>query len=147
MRSLMAVLGLCLLGGSVAADTPIFRCIDSDGGITFSQTACGSHAVLLEHRRLQAIGDGLRPAEKAWLEKRSERLRDASIGAPEEPPGSNTGASAASASQRQAYRCRRTRQQLDALNAERRRGYPAGKGIELHERQQRYETYLDSFCS
>lgn len=147
MQSLMAILGIFLFGGSVAAATPIFRCVDDDGGITFSQTACGTEAVTLEHRRVQAIGDGLRPTEKAWLEGRSARMRDASTGASAKPPGSNTGASTASASQRQAYRCRRTRQQLDALNAERRRGYPAGKGIKLRERQQRYETYLDSFCS
>ena len=147
MHSLMAILGLCLFGGSVAADTPIFRCIDSDGAITYSQTACGRHAVALEHRRVQAIGDGLRSAEKAWLEVRSERSLDSSPGGPQERSGPTTKAATASPVQRQAYRCRRTRQQLDALNAERRRGYPAGKGIKLRERQQRYETYLDSFCS
>ena len=48
---------------------------------------------------------------------------------------------------RQAYRCRRARQQLDAVQAERRRGYRAGSGGKLRERAARYRTYLDSFCS
>lgn len=146
MRIVIAVLcGVALIGATPAA-TSVYRCTGSAGEVTYSQTACGDHATTIEARPAQAIGDGLRPAEKAWLKARARRL-DAAPGARPRTSSQAGLDRVAPAADRQAYRCRRTRQQLDALHAEMRRGYKAGRGAKLRERRTRYETYLASFCS
>jgi hypothetical protein len=120
----------------------IHRCVGSAGEAVFSQIACGTTAVPFELREAQAVGEGLRASERAWLERRASEVAEARA---ETKP--RTGTPPASRDRQLRYRCQRTRQQLDAVRAERRRGYKAGRGAKLRERQARYETYLDSFCS
>jgi hypothetical protein len=48
---------------------------------------------------------------------------------------------------RQAYQCRRKRRDLEALDAELRRGYKAARAPALHRRRQAYRDYLATFCS
>jgi hypothetical protein len=141
MRKL--VLFVCLSGliAPAGSDPVVHRCIGEAGEVVFSQTDCGRSRVELPLRRAQSLGDALRASERAWLAERDQRPADKV----QIPRTSGTG-SAANA-QRQAYRCQRTRQQLDEVRAERRGGYKAGKGSKLRARQQRYETYLASFCS
>lgn len=146
MRIVIAVLCGVVLAGATPAATAVYRCIGSAGEVMYSQTACGDHASTIEARPVQAVGDGLRASEKAWLEVRARRPDTAAGAKPRKtsPAGLDPVAPTAD---RQAYRCRRTRQQLDALQAEMRRGYKAGRGTKLRERRTRYETYLASFCS
>jgi hypothetical protein len=120
----------------------IHRCVGSAGEVVFSQIACGTTAVPFELREAQAVGEGLRASERAWLDQRASEVAEATT---EGAPGSV--APSADRDRQLRYRCQRTRQQLDAVRAERRRGYKAGRGAKLRERQSKYETYLDSFCS
>lgn len=141
MRASICLFICCLLCPVSIAGTSVFRCIGSAGEIVFSQTDCGVGAMTLDTPPVQAIGEGLRPAERAGL----DATRDAASRRRDAAPA-RTDRSAASA-KKQRYRCSRTRQQLDSVKAERRRGYPAGKGRALRERQAKYEAYLASFCS
>lgn len=141
MRNPIVLLCLLLAGPHADAGSSIYRCLGSAGEVTFSQTACGDAPVRQEAQAAQSIGEGLRKSEKAWLKARKRKLK----GLQNKKVSAAKGGS--SQKDRQVYRCRRARQQLDAVNAERRRGYPAGKGAKLRERAQRYQTYLDSFCS
>jgi hypothetical protein len=141
MRTSICLLVCCLLCPVSIAGTSVFRCVGSAGETVFSQTDCGVGAVTLDTAPVQAIGEGLRPAERAGLDPAPDTLNRRRGPAPV-----RTGRSAASAN-KQRYRCTRTRQQLESVRAERRRGYPAGKGRTLRERQAKYEAYLSSFCS
>lgn len=141
MRPLIVLIGLLTAGPQIQAGSTVYRCIGSAGEVTFSQTACGDAPVRQEARAAQALGEGLRASEQAWLKGRARAT--ARTGKPAVPAADR----GARKPDRQAYRCRRARQQLDAVQAERRRGYPAGKGAKLRQRAQRYRTYLDSFCS
>jgi hypothetical protein len=124
------------------SEVTIHRCVGSAGEVVFSQIACGTTAVPFELREAQAVGEGLRASERAWLDRRAGEAVEAIT---ETTPRS--GAQSADRDRQLRYRCQRTRQQLDTVRAERRRGYKAGRGAKLRERQAKYETYLDSFCS
>jgi hypothetical protein len=141
MRSIFSFFVFVWLAPIADAGGAIYRCTGPAGEVVFSQTDCGVGAVAIEAVPVQSIGEGLRRAERAVL--------DARRGKPHRrPAGSNAVATdKTDASRKQAYRCSRTRQQLQSVQAERRRGYPAGKGRSLRERQAKYEAYLDSFCS
>jgi len=142
MRQVIGVAILATLLGAASAGTSIHRCVGSAGEVVFSQVACGATAVPVELREAQAVGEGLRPSERAWLDQRAREAGPV--------PGAvspRSGRPAAADDRQRRYRCERTRQQLDAVRAQRRRGYKAGRGVRLRERQAKYETYLDSFCS
>ena len=141
MRTVIFALCAILSAGPAQAGPSVFRCTGAAGEVMFSQVACGDGGVTIEARPVQAIGDGLRATERDWLKSRGNDRRKATS------RRSDRAAQSDAAKHRQAYRCRRTRQQLDAVQAERRRGYKAGKGTRLRERAERYRTYLDSFCS
>ena len=141
MRQSIVLLCLLAAGPHAEAGSTVYRCIGPAGEVTFSQTACGDAPVRQEARAAQSLGEGLRESERAWLKGRQRTAARA-----KKKPVSAAGRDAR-APDRRAYRCRRARQQLDAVQAERRRGYPAGKGAKLRQRAQRYRTYLDSFCS
>lgn len=140
MRKPLVFVCLLAAGAHAGAGSTFYRCIGSAGEVTFSQTACGEAPVPYEARAAQSLGEGLRESEKAWLKARQRPAMRSRKDAP------SAIGRASSQSDKQAYRCRRARQQLDAVQAERRRGYRAGKGAKLRERAQRYRTYLDSFC-
>lgn len=127
--------------GTAAGEQVIHRCIGDAGEVVFSQTACGPSSVSITLRPAQSLGGALRTSERAWLAERKQRAATAVSASPSRQSRSTRSA------QRDEYRCKRARQQLDSVRAERRRGYKAGKGIKLREREERYETYLASFCS
>jgi hypothetical protein len=129
------------LGIPAASQTKIHRCIGDAGEVTFSQVACGASVQAVPARPVQTIGEGLRASERDWLDRIARRDRTSAPSKPvaREPARTDEG--------RQAFRCAKTRRQLDAVRRERRAGYPAGRGGRLRDREARYEAYLDSFCS
>jgi hypothetical protein len=142
MRTMMFFFICSLWLPAVHAGSSVYRCIGAAGETVFSQTDCGTDAVAIEARPAQAIGEGLRPTEREALHtiRKAAASQQKAVGA--------TGAVRSEAAVRkQRYRCTRARQQLESVKAERRRGYPAGKGRVLRERQAKYEAYLASFCS
>lgn len=142
MRISICLLLCCVVCPAAVAGTAVYRCVASTGETIFSQTDCGAGAVTLDTPPVQAIGEGLRPAERAALG--ATRGTGSRRKAKTDPARKSQSPASV---QKQRYRCIRTRQQLDSVRAERRRGYPAGKGRTLRERQAKYEAYLASFCS
>lgn len=144
MRIRVFCLFLPILSVSLPADAAVYRCVGAHGEVEFTQQACDTGATLavLPSGSSAVPGKGLRSGERRWLQKRANEKRKQPA-----PRRRSTGAGNGAAKARAAYRCLRKRRQLDALNAEMRRGYKAGRGERLRQRQRGYEDYLEEFCS
>lgn len=136
--------GILLLAGVLASATTsatqIFRCVGEQGEIEYRQLACdAAEPVVIGGRPGTSAATGLRDSERAWLDART-RARTAVAKTGRRP------ATGRPRSVSQDYRCQRKRRQLDALNADMRRGYRAGRGAKLRRRRRAYEDYLAAFC-
>lgn len=144
----MRIRGFCLFlsifSFGLPAAAAVYRCVGAHGEVEFTQLACDSGATLAVMPSAPSAlpGKGLRSGERRWLQQRV-REKGRSKGKVRGPGGT----ARAAAKDRSAYRCLRKQRQLDALNAEMRRGYKAGRGERLRQRRRGYEDYLEEFCS
>lgn len=138
---------ILLLPTCLPASAAVYRCVGEQGEPSFSRQPCENAAVMSVVDRPPPSRStevhGLRPSERAWLERRRAEKRSAA-GSRRQPSGA---AVSKSQRDRQAYQCRRKRRDLEALNAELRRGYKAARAPALHRRRQAYRDYLATFCS
>ena len=146
MRVPLLLLILLTLAGPPVSSA-VYRCIGEQGEPLFSQRPCeharGTRVTGLAKSPVGPTVGGLRPSERAWLEQRQAQRRSISQPKRQAPKSARSGQQQA----RQAYRCKRKRRDLEALNAELRRGYKASRAPTLHRRRQAYQDYLDAFCS
>ncbi|MCB1785936.1 MAG: hypothetical protein KDJ33_06770 [Gammaproteobacteria bacterium] len=139
MRALLVVALLFHASGDLRA-AEIYRCEGESGEVLFSGRPCGS-PIALSTERPEGVAQGLRASEREWLAARDARRAPAPRRARETRSGRGNGRSD------KAYQCRRKRSQLEALNAQMRRGYKPGRGEKLRRRRSAYEDYLAAFCS
>ena len=137
-------LPLLLLGAAARAD--IYRCSGEFGEPSFTQRPCSgdSTVAVREVPAGPAPASGLRPAERAWLER---RRRDSGRGGTGKRKARPTQGSVRERARAQAYRCRSKRRALDGVKAKLRRGYKPAGGEKLRRRRRAYEDYLATFCS
>jgi hypothetical protein len=123
---------------SVAAAAAVYRCPGADGVPSFQAVPCaGLDETPLELAPLNTLGDGVRPAERRWLQQRD---RAAQADRPQRRAGSGD------QERRQAERCLRERQRLTAVQAKLRRGYKPAQGERLRRRRDEHSQYLRRFC-
>lgn len=74
---MLVLLGLVpLLAAAANADSPVFRCVDDEGAIIFTEDPCDDDAEPVEIREQYRGGDaetGLRESERAFIRERAER--------------------------------------------------------------------------
>ena len=138
---------LSLLGGALslllvpvaAADETLFRCTSPDGRIEFSQRPCGPG--IQEELRIKDERVG-------WNAPRAMPKAQ-----PKPRPGDRRKGQKRKSTK--AVRRKKARREKDCWKKERqvakirwrmRRGYKAGKGVELRRRRREYEAYLRKFC-
>lgn len=141
----------CLVVQLTPVDAAVYRCVGEKGEPSFSQLPCITDAATpgdpIRAAPVPAYpaapeAAGVRASERAWLRGRErERQSRTKPKRAAAARGSKKGDR-----DRQAYRCLRKRRALDAVNAELRGGYRAGRGAALHRRQQGYRDYLSAFC-
>ena len=137
-------LPLLLMGFAARAD--IYRCSGEFGEPTFSQLPCGGDSTIAVRQAPSGEGPatGLRPSERAWLDRRDRESRRGKV---KKRKPRVTQAAAKTAAATQAYRCRSKRRSLDEVKAKLRRGYKPASGERLRRRRRAYEDYLSTFCS
>jgi len=126
------------LGTNLAAETRVYRCITPDGEIEFRQRLCADGTVGQEI----AIED----RKTGWTPpKTQERGKIKGAG---EPRGRKRKADGRKGSDqaRREEQCWKKRQLLDEVNWKLRRGYKAGKGVELRRRRRAFEDYIGRYC-
>jgi hypothetical protein len=127
---------LCLPSLTPAA---VYRCTGEDGVPGFQALPCaGQGEAPLQLPPLNALGDPIRPAERRWLQQRSQQDRATQ---PRRRPADTKGER-----RRQAERCLRQRQRLEAAQAKLRRGYKPAQGERLRRRRDEHREYLRRFC-
>jgi hypothetical protein len=135
---------LCLIGRG--SDAAVYRCVGEQGEPSFSRQPCegggGATRVAPAASHGRAAEAGLRIGERNWLARREAEKQSAKTPPRPRPKAATSPARKTS----QAYRCLRKRRDLDALNAELRRGYKASRAPALHRRQREYRDYLSAFC-
>jgi hypothetical protein len=128
---------------TVAAAGDIYRCTGSAGEPVFSGRPCadghGTRVILPPGG--DPVGSGLRASESAWLAERAAARRGQRRPRPAAPRHAEAD------SDRQAYRCREKRRQLDSVKRRLRQGYKPSQGESLRLRRSRYADYLSTFCS
>lgn len=144
VRSICCLLVGWGLAAPIAAE--IYRCQGAQGEAAFSHRPCsGGQApgpVVQEFPAPKPVG--VRASERDWLTQRTrEKARRAK--SPRRTKVSTQ--DKRKAERKHAYRCERKRASLDALNAQRRQGYKAGRGEKLRRRHDALQDYLSAFCS
>ena len=132
-----AVLALCLWP-ALLQGADIYRCPEDTGIPRYQSTPC-AHGVPLELPALNAVGEPLRPGEKALLDRRSDKAAKASKSV---RPAADRQAQA----RRDGARCLQKRQQLRSVQAKLRRGYRPAEGERLRRRRDDYAEYVRAFC-
>ena len=121
-----------------AAET-VFRCTLADGRIEFSQYTCrdGVQEELQIEDRL--VGwDAPRVALKTEQQSRSNKGQKSR--------NRRLAKAARRERERRDKNCWKKEQQVEKIQWRMRRGYKAGKGVELRRRRREYEAYLRKFC-
>lgn len=86
---MLVLLAMLLAAPAVSADSPVFRCVDDDGTIAFTDDPCGDDTEPVEIREQYRDGDGesgLRESERAFIRERlrREQARREESGSPED---------------------------------------------------------------
>ncbi|WP_456449107.1 hypothetical protein [Thiolapillus sp.] len=137
---LKIILLLTVTLGGAASATEVYRCVQPDGSIAFQQQACSQGGQRIETGEAQAVWAPLRSGEKSLYQH--YRKRDQQRLAHKHKARSRVSRQR----QRDERVCLAKRQKLDAVSAELRRGYKAGRGEKLRRRRDNYEEYLRRFC-
>lgn len=145
MRASAYLICLVLLVPISPVGADIYRCNGAAGEPSFSQQPCGSDStiVISEAARRPGQAVGLRPGERAWLEKRA---RGSWKGTETDRRAQVSTGVAKSKSEERAYRCQQKRRALESLGSRLRRGYKPAQGESLRRRRAGYEDYLTAFC-
>ncbi len=145
MRVRFSLFVALLLASPAGWTVEVYRCLGDQGEVQFSGRPCGADAVVVLEQQPSSPGSsrGLRASEKRWLK---ERARQRAKRSNRKKPQAQA-ASRRAAAEKQAYRCRRKRHQLDAVRAKLRRGYKPAQGESLRRRRQVLQDYLSAFCT
>jgi len=128
---------LLLLLADTAADTNLYRCVASDGKVEFRQTFCAENTEEREVR-VEDRKTGWEPA-KTGVEKKA---RGSATPNKRKRKAKNDDADRS----RQKEQCWEKRQLLETVSWKLRRGYKAGKGVELRHKRRAYEDYVSRYC-
>jgi hypothetical protein len=126
------------LGANLAAETRVYRCTTPDGEIEFRQRPCADGAVGQEIT--------IEDRKTGWTPPKTEERRKIK-GAGESRAGKRKARRRKGPDQtRREEQCWKKRQLLDEVNWKLRRGYKAGKGVELRRRRRTFEDYIGRYC-
>ncbi|GEM_PF-6458680 len=140
-RILFCIFSLSLPATAWPVD--VYRCVTSDGGVSFQQQHCPEKGERLVLAGAQAAWSSLRKQEKRLYGSYRKRDRERA----ERRRRAERKALAARASSRAAAtRCYRRRVALENAQAKSRAGYKPAEGERLRRRRDQLEEYLRRFC-
>ncbi|WP_293652440.1 DUF4124 domain-containing protein [Thiolapillus sp.] len=118
----------------------VYRCVATDGSVSFQQQACEGEGTRMETGEAQAVWASLRSGEQSLYDQYRKRDRDRlkrkrQIARNRQKPRTADDRT-----------CWKKREQLESVSARLRRGYKASQGNELRRRRDSYEDYLRTFC-
>lgn len=136
---LTAVAVFCVLSSSASpARTPVYRCVQVDGVVSYQQFPCGDGSQPVEIRTRRSGWTALRAGEKSLLKKYRSKPAGVRHGKQPARPG---------APDRESKSCWKKRKQLESVRSRLRRGYTLNESYELRRKRDDYEEYLRQFCS
>ena len=122
---------LSLVPASPAHGVGLFRCVDADGQVTFSQTACSSGRV--ERVQVEVQNRGWIKQTSKKRAKRPSRDREPAV-------------QEAQVNRAQRERCWRAEKRIDRIQQRLRQGYRRAEGERLRRERREQEEYLSRFC-
>ena len=130
-----------LLVPTVACPAEVYRCLASDGSISFQQTACQEAGERIQTGEAQAVWVSLREEERKLYEsyRRRDRKR---IEAQRKAERKQV----ARRKEKGATTCYNKQHSLDEVQAKLRTGYKPAEGDRLRRRRDYLEGYIRRFC-
>jgi hypothetical protein len=115
----------------------VYRCVQSDGPVSYQQIPCNSHSRPMELRDQRSGWSALRPGERALLDRyrRKYAAHSRKSGARKSRPDRDDRA------------CWSHRKKLEEVRTRLRRGYRLKEGEGLRRKRHNHEDYLRKFCS
>jgi len=127
----VSVLGVVLGCGGVRA--AVYRCVQSDGLVSYQQFRCSKDSQPLAIRQQSLGGTPLRPGERALLHRYAKPVKNRPARAlPIQVPEAD---------------CSRLREQLAEVRTTLRRGYSLQAGADLHRQEDDYRAALQRSCN
>ncbi|WP_295882061.1 DUF4124 domain-containing protein [uncultured Thiohalocapsa sp.] len=135
--ALCGLVALVLAGGATA-QADVYRCTGADGSIEFRQHPCQRGA---DSRKVQ-----IRDTRTGWVPPSPEPESESEQNTREPRPKAARATNRNEATERDAKRCWKKRQQIQGINNELRAGYRPARGERLKRRRRELEAYVDEFC-
>jgi len=123
------------MGFPATAGVSLFRCIDDEQHVTFSQTACYSGRVERLEVKVQNSG---------WIKPKHHRSKSKPR---RQEPENLTISHDNKISRLQRERCWRTEQKIERIQRQLRQGYRRDQGERLRLQRREHEAYLGRFCA